>query len=169
MPVYITCLPQDLKTDDVSIKEIKTFAENLLKAINNPEAELSVVLTNDDEIHRLNREWRRKDKPTDVLSFPQDCPPKDFPENFDPESFLKELVSNSSSCKVLGDIVISLDTARRQARELGWSLEEELKRLLLHGFVHLLGLDHEGSEESEEKFKAIEELLLLKARQTGNI
>ena len=64
----------------------------------------------------------------------------------------------------MGDIVISVDTARRQARELGWTTEEELKRLLLHGLVHLLGFDHETSPEAEEKFRKLEEFLLEKVK-----
>jgi len=61
---------------------------------------------------------------------------------------------------ILGDIVISVDTAKRQAKEFGYSLEEELKRLLVHGLVHLLGYDHELGGEEEKKFFELEDFVL---------
>jgi rRNA maturation RNase YbeY len=75
-------------------------------------------------IHSLNRRYRGKDKPTDVLSFP-------LTDELYPE--------------LLGDVVISVDTATRQARRRGHSLREELQILLIHGILHLLGYDHEVS------------------------
>jgi probable rRNA maturation factor len=83
--------------------------------------EISVLFTSDREIRRLNRTFRRKDKTTDVLSFPA----PEFPE--------------SSA----GDLAISLDAAARQAKQHGHALEFELKILLLHGILHLAGYDHE--------------------------
>lgn len=85
-----------------------------------------MVLTDDSEIQELNRSFRQKDRPTDVLSFPANEKDDPFP---------------STS---LGDVVISVDTARRQANEYGVLFEEEITRLLLHGILHLLGYDHEG-------------------------
>jgi len=79
--------------------------------------ELSVSLVSDRRMRTINKQWRGKDHPTDVLSFPQ-------------------------GGKILGDVVISLDTARRQSREGGWSLAAELRRLLAHGLLHCLGHDH---------------------------
>lgn len=84
--------------------------------------EVSVLFTSDREIRRLNAAFRRKNKATDVLSFP-------------PPPFAAE---------VAGDLAISIDTAARQAREFGHSLETELKILLIHGLLHLAGLDHES-------------------------
>lgn len=83
--------------------------------------EVSVLLTSDREIRRLNRSFRHKDKATDVLSFPTPV----FPEN------------------TAGDLAISLDTAARQAKQFGHTLEIEIKILLLHGLLHLAGFDHE--------------------------
>lgn len=98
--------------------------------------EISVVLTDDREIHGLNLEYRKKDKPTDVLSFPQ------FSK--------KELVSRKVLVKgSLGDIVISVDTTVKQAREFEVSHQEEMIRLLVHGFLHLLGYDHENVHRNE--------------------
>lgn len=79
--------------------------------------ELSVAVVRDGEIRALNRRWRRKDEPTDVLSFPQEPP-------------------------LLGDVVISVDTARRQARVWRRTLGQELELYLAHGVLHLLGHDH---------------------------
>lgn len=95
--------------------------------------EISVVLCDDPFIQALNRQHRGKDAPTDVLSFAQDDP------------FL------------LGDIVISLPTAARQAKAAGWSLEQELALLGIHGLLHLLGYDDEteaGAWEMQRKTEA---------------
>ena len=78
----------------------------------------------DREIHALNRQYRGKDKPTDVLSFP---------------------LADTLQPALLGDVIISLETAARQAQRRGHSLREELQTLLIHGILHLLGYDHEIS------------------------
>jgi probable rRNA maturation factor len=99
------------------------------------DAEVSVVLTDDARIRELNLAWRGKDAPTDVLSFPQDDP------------------------RVLGDIVVSLETARRAGEELGHDLLTEVRVLLVHGLCHLLGYDHEQDDEAAE-MRALEARLL---------
>ena len=91
-------------------------------------AELSVLLTNDTQIHALNLAHREKDKPTDVLSFPLD---EGGGAN-----------GSVSGTRVLGDVVISLDTAARQARGRKRELLPEVRFLLAHGLLHLLGFDH---------------------------
>ncbi len=97
--------------------------------------ELSIALVSDREIRALNRRWRGKDRATDVLAFP--------------------LLEPGS----LGDVVISLDTARRQAREGGWPLATELRRLLAHGILHCRGYDHERAADAR-KMAAAERRLL---------
>jgi len=92
-----------------------------------PDGEVHVLLTDDDEIRRLNRQYRKIDRTTDVLSFPDGDP---LP----------------SGGVLLGQIVISLDAARRQAAELGHDVVRELEELVLHGTLHLLGHDHERDE-----------------------
>jgi probable rRNA maturation factor len=89
--------------------------------------ELSLVLSDDEFIHQLNREYRGKDRPTDVLSFEQD-----------------------PDAGVLGDIVISVPTARRQAKAHGHSTANEIEWLFLHGTLHLLGYDDETEAQSDE-------------------
>lgn len=104
------------------------------------DAELSVVLTDDAGIHALNRQWRGKDSPTDVLSWPM----VEVHEPLEPS---------------LGDVVISLDTAERQARARGWGLDEEIALLLVHGVLHLLG--HEDDTESgAEAMREVERAIL---------
>jgi probable rRNA maturation factor len=159
MPVYITTLGE-VSFEDIDLKEVENFANLLLEALGKPNLELSVAFTDDRNIHELNKQWRNKDKPTDVLSFPQDFPSREFDPKLSPKEELEKVLKECSNCNLLGDIVISLDTARRQAKTYGWSPTEEVKRLLLHGIVHLLGFDHETSAQDEEKFKAIENLLL---------
>ncbi len=103
--------------------------EVLMAAIDEGDSSVSLTLVRDRAIRKLNRAYRGKDKATDVLSFP-------LAEDGDP-----------SPERLLGDIVISLDTARRQAAEYDASLERELERLLIHGLLHLLGHDHEEPAE----------------------
>ncbi len=109
------------------------------------EAEVNLLLTTDEEIHTMNREFRQIDAPTDVLSFPmlEYQNPGDFSgfeeeeDSFDPES--GELL--------LGDIVISKDKVLRQAEEYGHSRERELGFLVAHSMLHLIGYDHMEEEE----------------------
>jgi len=107
--------------------------------------ELSILLTDDEEMRSLNRDYRGKDKPTDVLSFSQT------------EGEFGEVGGG-----VLGDIVISLDTARRQAEEKGHSFEKEIDVLLIHGALHLAGYDHErGKKEARAMRKKEREMLYI--------
>ncbi|WP_457601308.1 rRNA maturation RNase YbeY [Hydrogenivirga sp.] len=123
---------------------IRERADLILVSLGVKNAELSVLITDDKEIRELNRRFRGKDKPTDVLSFP-----------------IGEEVGGRL---ILGDVVLSLDTARRQARELGHSLEEEVERLLAHGIIHLLGYDHESGGEEEKKFRELEDRVYAELR-----
>jgi probable rRNA maturation factor len=110
---------------------IKRLGDAMLAALELPRAELSVLLTDDREIHRLNRDHRQKDKPTDVLAFAMD-----------------ESVPDPAG--ILGDVVISLDTAERQARARRRPLIEEVRFLLAHGVLHLVGYDHAEPAEKRE-------------------
>ncbi len=113
-----------------------------------PHTEVSVVLGNDEYIHGLNRQYRDKDCPTDVLSFALN--EGDEPDIVDgPEEVL------------LGDIIISIETATRQAEEYAHSLERELAYLTIHGMMHLLGYDHMTEEDKEEMRQEEEHVLSL--------
>jgi rRNA maturation RNase YbeY len=117
-------------------------------------SELSIVLTGDDAIRVLNRDFRGKDRPTDVLSFPQ----------FDDASAAAAALAKAP----IGDIVISIDTARRQAKRAGIDPAERIRTLLIHGFLHLLGYDHERSPaEARRMFARERELASCLARARG--
>src|SRR6188768_2635082 len=115
---------------------VRREADAMLAELELAHAELSVLLTNDAQIHALNLEHREKDKPTDVLSFPLD-------EGGGADGFV-------SGTRVLGDVVISLDTAARQARGRKRELLPEVRFLLAHGLLHLLGFDHGNPAEKRE-------------------
>ena len=111
--------------------------------------EVSVLLTSDDEVQTLNREYRRKDKPTNVLSFPMIQPD------------LIETLDNSDDGEVLlGDIVLAHGVTAREAGEKGVSLEEHATHLIVHGTLHLLGLDHELGEAEAEAMEETERAAL---------
>lgn len=131
-------------------------AECLLTLLGRDDAELSIVLVDDPHIRHLNREWRGKDRPTDVLSFPQ----------FDEDELVP--VPDGDVELPLGDVVISVDTARAQAAAGDWTLEEELNRLLLHGVLHLLGYDHEQGGEEERRMKVEESRLAEALTNSGH-
>ena len=117
------------------------------------DSEISVTLTDNEGIHELNRDYRGVDRPTDVLSFPL----------FDggvPED-IAEADGDEEQGKIpLGDIVISMEKALEQATEYGHSFEREIAFLCVHSVLHLLGYDHEISEEDEkEMFRRQDEIL----------
>jgi len=102
-----------------------------------PEGELSILLVDDDRIRSLNREYRRKDHPTNVLSFPMR------------EGDFKEI-----SPELLGDVVVSVETAAAEAEMAGISLGQHMAWLLIHGILHLFGFDHEQSREEADEMEA---------------
>ena len=130
---------------------IVDHAERALVALGLAEVEVSVLLCDDATIRPLNREWRGKDEVTDVLSFPQ----------LDLQEPLEGLprTPHEGAPTLLGDVVISLDTASRQAEGLGHSLGGELVVLLVHGLAHLLGHTHEAPASSE-RMAGLESLVL---------
>ncbi|HVA24582.1 MAG TPA: rRNA maturation RNase YbeY [Chloroflexota bacterium] len=99
-----------------------------------PVLELNLLLTDDKRIHELNRVYRGIDQPTDVLSFSQ------IEGN-------REFVPAPSGRLALGDVIVSVETARRQAADQGHALDAELRHLAVHGALHLLGYDHETDED----------------------
>ncbi len=103
--------------------------------------ELAVALVSDARIRALNKQFRGKDKPTDVLSFAEDRVPR--ASRIAPPASQTAPRASRIAPRTLGDIVISTMTARRQAAEAGHSYASELKVLALHGLLHLLGYDHD--------------------------
>ncbi len=105
--------------------------------LQNTGLEVSIVLANDDLLHTLNREYRDKDRPTNVLSFPQ----IDMEKGLDTPAQEGERLS-------LGDILLSFETVTREAQQKFWSLDEYMIHLVIHATLHLLGYDHENDEEA---------------------
>lgn len=110
--------------------------EKALKDLGCNRGELSILLTGDERIRELNSWYLKRDRPTNVLAFPMT--EKNGPE---PESGM------------LGDIAVSIDTAGREAGDMGISLNDRVLQLLIHGLLHLLGYDHEISETEEIKMR----------------
>ena len=121
----------------------KTFKKLNIKQ----EFEVDVNLVNNEEIHDINREYRKVDRPTDVISFA-------FLDDVDGEIKIK-----SDIPKILGEIFISVDKAIEQAENYGHSLLREMSFLFVHGLLHLLGYDHMKKEDEVIMFKLQEEIL----------
>jgi rRNA maturation RNase YbeY len=117
----------------VGRKRVLALTQAVLQCLGESSAEVSVSLVGDRRMRRLNRRYRRKDRSTDVLAFA-------FREARAPHRF-------NGSAAQLGDVVIALPTAQRQAKAARRSLEEEIVALLIHGVLHLCGYDHEQSRE----------------------
>jgi probable rRNA maturation factor len=122
--------------------EVGRAAKKILSALGYESYDLSVVLVADEEITRLNRRYFHRNRPTNVISFPMaGGEPSGLPT------------------RVLGDVVISAETASRQAGEAGRRREEEILFLLIHGILHLVGYDHEGADKAQEEMEGKEEQL----------
>lgn len=112
--------------------------------LDNPRLTASLLFADDAEVHTLNREWRGKDKPTNVLSFPM----------LEREDLLA-LVPHGPP-ELLGDIALALETCAREAEDKGLPLEHHAAHLIVHGLLHLAGHDHEISPEDASAMEALE-------------
>ncbi|GGB96051.1 hypothetical protein GCM10011494_13160 [Novosphingobium endophyticum] len=110
----------------------------------NPRLTASLLFTSDEEVHVLNREWRGKDKPTNVLSFPML-----------ERAELLDLASEGPP-EMLGDIALAHETCAREAAEKGISAQDHAAHLIIHGLLHLAGHDHEISPEDADAMEALE-------------
>jgi rRNA maturation RNase YbeY len=131
----------------VRARSLAALCRRTLAAERAPPAELSVVVTDDATVRALNRRYRHRDAPTDVLSF-----------SLDGDGF----VLPARQLRQLGEVVISYPTAARQARAEGHTVHDELAHLLVHGVLHLLGYDHQRPRETQ-RMHAREEALLGRA------
>lgn len=123
---------------------VEDFIRRVLEDLDIKKGEVSVTLCGDSFIEELNRRYRNKNEPTDVLSFSQN----------------EGYYMGKDSPPIFGDIVISLETVHRQADNLGIFPEEELKRVTVHGILHLLGRDHDSNNEEEEPMLKQQEKML---------
>ena len=120
-------------------RKLEKIADAILKLVGRDQAELSLALIGNSEMRRLNARYRHKDYPTDVLSFP-----------------IEGIVAESG---LLGDVILSVEKARQQAKERRHSLDLEMATLLIHGIVHLLGYDHERSAKDARAMGRVEKKL----------
>lgn len=133
----------------IPLKRLEQVAQKILSVSECPESELSILLVDDEKIHQINRDYLDHDYPTNVISFA-----------------MLEGEGGDIQPGLLGDVVISAETAARDASEAGASFESELYFLLLHGILHLLGYDHErGSEEDARRMEAREEEVFAEIRE----
>jgi len=151
--------------NEQTVKNITETEEDLIKRVIGKAAEMEgivqgevvVTLVDDDRIQELNRDYRQIDRPTDVLSFAM---------NEQDEEEMEIIYEEDLLPPMLGDIVISIPRAMEQAKEYGHSFERELGFLTVHGFLHLLGYDHQTEAEEEQMFskqeRVLEELKLLR-------
>ena len=129
----------------ISMTTIQQKTIDILNALDCDDAELSILIVDDSQIAILNKKYLRRYGPTNVIAFPMRTDPF---SNINPE--------------LLGDVVISMETAEKEGKNIGISIEERFTQLLVHGILHLLGYDHEMSEQEADKMeKKSEEILKL--------
>ena len=124
------------------IDELNDYVKYLFDYMNIKDAVMSIIIVDNEEIHRINKEYRNIDRETDVISFA-----------------LEEGETIDEPVKTLGDIYISIDRVYEQAKEYGHSVKRELFFLVTHGFLHLLGYDHMKKEDEEVMFPLQEKIL----------
>lgn len=138
-----SCSTNHYHTDEVKILAITRL---VCLHLGLPGYEVSVSLVSKEEIQTLNREHRNKDKPTDVLSFPQEDFGAPLPLIEDPSPQITSHATQSPP-HTLGDVIICLDIAKQNATDIGQSLDREVAFLLVHGILHLGGYDHEQAAD----------------------
>lgn len=136
-------LINNLDIEIEELKEVRKFIDFALSKLELENVMFNVIIINNEEIHRINKEYRGIDRPTDVISFALE----------DDDTFIK------TDKRILGDIYISIDKARQQAEEYGHKLLRELCFLTIHGILHLLGYDHMTKEDEEVMFGLQERIL----------
>ncbi len=136
MNTTISFEPATLTVDDKIFEELMRAADVVGEIYGVENSELSITLTDDKNIHALNKKYRGIDRATDVLSFA-------FRESDEPEVI-------GADFEILGDVIISLERAKVQAEEFGHSFLREIIFLEVHGLLHLLGYDHIADDERQE-------------------
>lgn len=138
------------RTITLDTNRLKKDAQIILDALKYSDFDLGIWLTTNKTIHKYNRDYRHKDKPTDILSFP-----------FYPDLKAGERITAlTDEDKNLGDLIISLEYVQADAKKLGVTFEQRMKRLLVHGICHLLGYDHIKDEDYKVMYR--KEMALLK-------
>ena len=120
----------------ISEKKIRQTASVILSALGYPDAELSILIVDDQQIAQLNRQYLNREGPTNVIAFS-----------------MRQGQFSDIAPNLLGDVVISADTAQREAQSAGISMQNRFDQLLIHGTLHLLGYDHENTEAEARKME----------------
>ncbi|MBI3582676.1 MAG: rRNA maturation RNase YbeY [Nitrospinae bacterium] len=141
-------------------RRVKKQVSLILKKMGYIKSEISILFVDDGEMRALNKQYRKKDKPTDVLSFSQN-------EEVGSNQYAVSSKKRSAYCllptvysHLLGDVVISLETAKRQAKERGHPFMKEVLILMIHGILHLIGYDHEKSKKMAVEMRKKENEIL---------
>ena len=138
------------KHTPLDLRKIRRVAHRILTELGLPNAELSLLLVNDVQIQALNRRYLRLDKPTNVLAFP-----------------MREGEFSVLHPNLLGDLVISVETARRQMKRFGLDKMKMVILLMIHGVLHLLGYEHEGTKKGAREMAIKQKELFQKCRNIG--
>ena len=137
------CWPESPEWDDLADRASRAVATTTPE-LANPRLSASLLFTSDTEVHALNREWRGKDKPTNVLSFPMLT-----------RAEMLALAAEGPP-ELLGDIALAFETCAREAADKAIPLEHHAAHLIVHGLLHLAGYDHETSSEAAAEMEALE-------------
>lgn len=149
MPLDIDFLDETEQLDEGQIGQLKSLLVTAYEYENITEpCELSVTFVDNERIQEINREYRDKDMPTDVISFALEEMGEDEID-----------IIGTDAPRTLGDIIISIPKAKEQAVEYGHSFERELGFLSVHGFLHLLGYDHQTEADEKNMFERQEKIL----------
>ena len=147
----------------IAVDYYRMLLDDLLIATGQAPAHVGLTLVNDRQMRRLNRQHRHVDRPTDVLAFPVSASRRNRNARVRVQSASRPLgpfTHTHEPIRVLGDIVISVETAKRQAEGTGrTALRAECRRLLIHGYLHLLGFDHERSRREAVRMRRLERQL----------
>lgn len=141
---WVVELQNPCRYPEVRFRHLRPWVEPLVAALAPAATSLTLRFVSDREMRRLNATWRHKDKTTDVLSFPGDLDDADDGD---------DIFADPEAGGHLGDIAISVPTARRQAEGRGGDLDRELRILILHGILHCLGYDHETDDGTMERLE----------------
>ena len=120
----------------ISMTTIQQKTTDILNALDCHDAELSILIVDDPQIAILNKKYLRRNGPTNVIAFP-----------------MRTDQFSNINLELLGDVVISIETAEKEGKSIGISMEERFTQLLVHGILHLLGYDHETSEQEADRME----------------
>ena len=136
----------------LDLKKIRRVAQKILADLALPDAELSILFVNDVQIQELNRRYLRRDKPTNVIAFP-----------------MRKGEYATLHPHILGDLAISVEMAKRQSNRFGLNPMQMVTLLMIHGILHLVGYEHEGTRKGAREMALKQKELLQKCRNIGTV